>query len=409
LSGARGRREHPIHTIAPSKSIFDFAVASDHGSQGGGSRKGIIMDRMNEIAFYALAGAPKSPRDLIDEVRLGEKLGFGSVFVSERFNVKEAAVQCGAAAAVSEEIGIATAATNHSTRHPMVTAAFAMTMHKMTGGRFSLGLGRGINAIFDAFGLPRIKTAEMEDFAGLMREIWKGEVVFGHDGPAGKYPLLAMGPDYASRIPLTLTAFAPNSLALGGRAFDAVVLHTFFTDETTARSVATVRKAAEEAGRDPAAVRVWSCFATVGDHLPEPLRLKKTVGRMATYLQGYGDLLVKTNRWDASVLARFRDDDVVKSIAGAIDAIATTEQLEHIAGLIPAEWLSASATGGAESCVEKIEAQFDLGCDGVIMHGASPQELEPIVEVYRARRPTGRFDHLASNPAARGAAFDAGG
>jgi probable F420-dependent oxidoreductase len=358
------------------------------------------MDRMNEIAFYGLAGAPKSPRDLIDEVRLGEELGFGSVFISERFNIKEAATQCGAAAAVSTEIGIATAATNHNTRHPMVTAAFAMTMHKMTGGRFSLGLGRGIAAIFDAFGLPRIKTAEMEDFAGLMRTIWNGEVVFGHDGPAGEYPLLAMGPDFQSTIPLTLTAFAPNSLALGGRAFDAVVLHTFFTDETTARCVAAVKKAAEEAGRDPAKVRVWSCFATIGDHLPEPVRLKKTVGRMASYLQGYGDLMVKTNRWDPAVLARFREDEVVGSMGGAIDTVATPEQLEHIATLIPDEWLAPAATGSTERCVEKIQAQFDLGCDGVIMHGASPQELEPIVHAYRAARVPGRFAHLASNPAA---------
>lgn len=98
--------------------------------------------------------------------------------------------------------------------------------------------------------------------------------------------------DYDEHIPMTFTAFGPNSLALGGRAFDAVVLHTFFTDETTVRCVRAVKQAAKEAGRDPASVRVWSCFATIGDHLPEDLRRKKTVGHMATYLQGYGDLMV---------------------------------------------------------------------------------------------------------------------
>ena len=360
---------------------------------------GAPTPRMNELAFYTLAGAPKTPRDLIDEVRHGEALGFGSVFISERFNIKEAATLCGAAGAVSTEIGIATAATNHNTRHPMVTAAFAMTMHKLTGGRFSLGLGRGIGVVFDAFGLPRIKTAEMEDFAGLMRRIWAGEAVFGHDGPAGRYPFLTMGPEYHEHIPLTLTAFARNTLELAGRAFDAVVLHTFFTDETTARCVRTVKDAAERAGRDPAKVRVWSCFATVGDHLPADVRLKKTVGRMATYLQAYGDLMVKTNGWDPAVLARFRDDDFVKGFRGAIDALATTEQLEHVATLIPDDWLAAAATGSPERCVEKILGQFDLGCDGVILHGASPAELEPIVSAYRTRRPAARFAHLASNPA----------
>lgn len=358
------------------------------------------MKRMNELAFYTLAGAPRTPRDLIAEVQQAEALGIGSAFISERFNIKEAATLSGAAGAVSSEIGIATAATNHNTRHPMVTAAYAMTMHRLTEGRFSLGLGRGIAPMFKAYGLPSIKTAEIEDFVGLMRRIWRGEVVAGHDGPAGKYPLLAMGPGYDEHIPMTFTAFGPNSLALGGRAFDAVVLHTFFTDETTARCVGAVKKAAEEAGRDPASVRVWSCFATIGDHLPEDLRLKKTVGRMGTYLQGYGDLMVKTNNWDPAVLERFRADALVASFRGALDTAATTPELEHVAGLIPEEWLASAATGSPERCVTKIQEQFDLGCDGVILHGASPAELEPIISAYRKARPAGRFDALAANPAA---------
>jgi len=49
--------------------------------------------------------------------------------------------------------------------------------------------------------------------------------------------------------------------------------------------------------------------------------------------------------------------------------------------------------------VKKIQGQFDLGADGVILHGASPQELEPVLEAYRRARPAGRFDHLAANPA----------
>ncbi len=357
------------------------------------------MQSMNELAFYTLAGAPRTPRDLIAEVQQAEALGIGAAFISERFNIKEAATLSGAVGAVSNEIGIATAATNHNTRHPMVTAAFAMTMHRLTGGRFSLGLGRGIGPMFDAYGLPHIKTAQIEDFVGLMRRIWRGEVVVGHDGPAGKYPLLTMGPDYDEHIPMAFTAFGPNSLALGGRAFDAVVLHTFFTDETTARCVAAVKRAAEEAGRDPAAVRVWSCFATIGDHLPEDLRLKKTVGRMATYLQAYGDLMVRTNRWDPAVLQRFREDSFVAGFRGALDASATTEELEHVATLIPEAWLAPAASGSPEQCVAKIQGQLELGCDGVILHGASPQELEPVVAAYRKARPSGRYDHLAANPA----------
>jgi probable F420-dependent oxidoreductase len=340
-----------------------------------------------EIGFYTLAGAPDSPRDLIDEVRQAEQMGLGYAFLSERYNIKEVCTQSGAAAAVSERIRIATGATNHNTRHPMVTASYATTMHFMTGGRFVLGLGRGITALQDLYGIPRITTAQLEDFANLMRRLWKGEVIVGHDGPAGSFPFLHLDASFDADIPLLLTAFIPRTLKLGGRCFDMVLLHTFYSDETTVRCVNTVKEAAEAAGRDPAAVKVWSCFATVGDHISEPLRLKKTVGRLATYLQGYGDLLVRTNRWDPAVLERFRQDKVVAGCAGAIDQKASTEQLEHIAALIPEEWLSAAATGSPQSCAQAIRHQFELGVDGVILHGATPAELEPIIDVYRAGDP----------------------
>ncbi len=357
-------------------------------------------ERMCELAFYTLAGQPKSPAELLDEVRQGETMGLGSAFISERLSIKEAATLSGAAGAISSEIGIATAATNQNTRHPQVTAAYALTMHRLTGGRFSLGLGRGIPRMFDALGLEHLTTAMIEDFVGLMRRLWAGETVLGHDGPCGSYPALSLGGIADDHIPMTFTAFGPNSLALGGRAFDAVVLHTFFTDETTARCVRTVKEAAEKAGRDPASVRVWSCFATIGDHLPEDVRLKKTVGRMATYLQAYGDLMVRTNDWDAEVLRRFREDPFVAGFQGALDSLATTKELEHVATLIPEDWLAPAATGSPAQCVAKIREQLDLGCDGVILHGASPTDLQPIVDEYRKTRPEGAFAHLKPNPAA---------
>jgi probable F420-dependent oxidoreductase len=257
-------------------------------------------------------------------------------------------------------------------------------MHRLSKGRFTLGVGRGIAAVYGAFGVPPVTTAQMEDFAQVMRRLWHGEVVIGHDGPIGKYQLLYLDSDFDEDIRLAIVAFGPKTLALGGREFDDVILHTYFTPETLQRAVKTVKGAADQAGRNPDDVRVWSCFATVGDHLPEEVRLKKTVARLATYLQGYGDLMVDTNGWDPAVLQRFREDPVVLSIPGGIDHKATTEQIEHIATLIPDEWLEPSATGSAAQCVNRVRREFDYGADAVIMHGATPDELAPIVEVYRS-------------------------
>lgn len=339
---------------------------------------------LDELGYYLLAGAGSDgPATLMDEARLGEDMGFGTAWISERWNVKEASSLSGAACAVTNRMRIGTAATNHNTRHPLITASWATTLHRLSGGRFTLGIGRGIAAMGSAFGVPSVTTAMMEDWAQITRRLWHGEVIVNHDGPLGKWPVLFLDSDFDFDIRLAIVAFGPNTLKLGGREFDDVILHTYFTPQTLQRAVKTVKTAAEQAGRDPDSVRVWSCLATVGDHLPEELRVKKTVARLATYLQGYGDLLVKTNDWDHAVLQRFRADSVVTSIAGGIDSKATTDQLEHIATLLPEEWLKPSATGTAGQCVDRIREEFDYGADAVILHGATPQELAPIVEVYR--------------------------
>lgn len=351
-----------------------------------------------ELGFYGLAGHSATPRDLIDEVVLAERLGLGSVFLSERFNYKDAAVMAGAAAAVSTTIGIASAATNHNTRHPVITATMGATLNRMSEGRYCLGLGRGFDMLFDMMGLPRVTNAQLTDAVGVYRRLWRGEK-FDHDGPIGKYPYLFMLDDLDDRIPILMVAIGPKSLQLAGREADAVVLHTFMTDEAVSESVATVRRAAEEAGRNPASVRIWACTAVIEDSIPEVVRLRKTVGRLATYLQGYGDVLVRVNHWDPADLQRFREDPMVTGQQGAFDAVGTTEQLTYLRDeVIPADWLAAAITGSGRSCAEQVRDQFTTtGVDSIIMHGVTPAQLAPVVEAYRSVR-SPSMPTLPANP-----------
>ena len=58
-----------------------------------------MAQRFPELGCYGLAGHSATPRDLIDEARLAEELGIGSMFLSERFATKDAGVLAGAAIA----------------------------------------------------------------------------------------------------------------------------------------------------------------------------------------------------------------------------------------------------------------------------------------------------------------------
>ena len=82
------------------------------------------------------------------------------------------------------------------------------------------------------------------------------------------------------------------------------------------------------------------------------------------------------------MLVAFRKNEVVSSMAGGIDSVATLEQLEQISELIPREWLPA-AIGNADQCAQAWKNQLSVGSDGVVIHGSTPEEFAPIVAAYR--------------------------
>jgi len=231
---------------------------------------------------------------------------------------------------------------------------------------------------------------------GVYRRLWHGEA-FGHDGPVGSYPYLSQDSSFDEDIPILMMAIGDRSLELAGRIADGVVLHTFFTDRTLARAVTTVRNSAERAGRDPASVRIWSVLATIEESIPEEQQLRKLVGRLATYLQGYGEVLVRANGWDLAALDRFRSHELVQGYPGAFDAIGTVEELTRLREVIPREWLEAAATGSAATCARRVQDQLDAGADSVVLHGATPTDLAPVLAAWGEVRPAG-LDVLPANP-----------
>jgi hypothetical protein len=121
---------------------------------------------------------------------------------------------------------------------------------------------------------------------------------------------------------------------------------------------------------------------------------------MGTYLQvpGYGELLVGINEWDPAILERFRSSEIVRSIPGGIDQVATLDQLKEIRELIPDEWLPA-ATGTPGECAKRLVDQFSAGADGIIVHACKPEELAPVLIDYQKIRPKEKFNGRTGCPA----------
>jgi 5,10-methylenetetrahydromethanopterin reductase len=360
----------------------------------------VSQPQLDELAYYAVTHHPADARKVFTEATDAEGMGLGSCMISERFTVKEAGALAGAVAGRAPSLGIASAAINHHTRHPVITAAMGSTLKAITEGKYAMSFGRGSSEHWKTLGLPVVTEAILRDYLGMLRQLWTDGFVLDHDGPAGTFPVLhnlhgleGGGP------PLGLVAVGPKTMELAGELCDFVVMHTFFSEQATQSSIEAVRRGAERAGRDPDAVRIWSCLAAVPDGLSEDDHLRRGVGRLVTYFQAYGDTLVAVNGWDPAVWERLKSSEVftTAAAAGAIDASADTETLLRIAELVPDEWLSASARGRAEDAAATIVRELELGCHSVILHGAEPHEIAPMVTAYRDVRPA-LARRVATNP-----------
>jgi len=355
--------------------------------------------RFPELGFYTLPGRVADPKPMLREVRDAEDVGLGSVWISERQDVKEAATLSGAAGALTSELAIGVGVTNPNTRHVMLTAAIGSTMSALTGGRFALGLGRGFDLRSDMWGLPRVTGKMLADTAGLLRRLWAGEKIFGHDGPAGKFAYLSLDTTVESPPPLFIAALGPKTQTLAGAHFDGVLLHSHWTDAAVAGCVARVKQGAERAGRDPQKVQVWSCLVTACA-LPEPVELRHVVRRMTTYMQipGYGELIVDANGWDRTVLEKVRNHPLLQGrLADATEF--SDDELRQIRDVYPREWLEDSnAVGSPEHCAKRIQDQFAAGAAGVVLHASAPREMDALLAAYAKVRDQARFAGRAAIP-----------
>ena len=220
------------------------------------------LEEGTRLGAYILPGRVPDPRPAVPQARAAEEAGLGSVWLSERWGTKDLGVITGAVGATTERIRIAAGITQFLVRNPAILASLAMTAQGLTGGRFMLGFGRSVPALYKALGLPAVNNQIMIDYADMMRRLFRGEKV-SYDGPAGRFPALRLAdvPDVPPP-PMNLAAIGPKTLALAGAHFDGVLLHPFLTPEAVGRAAAQVREGAERAGRDPSSVTVWATVVT---------------------------------------------------------------------------------------------------------------------------------------------------
>jgi probable F420-dependent oxidoreductase len=328
---------------------------------------------------YILPGRVTDPPRGVEEAQEAERLGLGSVWLSERFGLKEPAVMAGALSQATNRVQIRS--TFYATmRHPLVLASIANMMQAMSGDRFGLVFARALPAFLEVIGAKPVTFERLGDAIQILRKLCAGETV-SYSGILGEFPTLKLSDYYAGTVPpIIMTAMGPQSLAFAGRNCDGVFLHPFLSPVGVAASAKIVRDAAEKAGRDAASVRIYPNVIVAPDLPPEQENLIVRARAMSYFDTKIGDFVAKYNGWDVSDLAAARNHPkllAIKEVKGqSADALFSKSDLVEVGRLLPQRWLDEGAAAGtAAECARKLIGYLDAGGDHVVLHGSSPHQM----------------------------------
>ena len=193
--------------------------------------------------------------------------------------------------AATSRVTVGPMVTNPGTRDATVTASLFATLNEAFGNRTICGIGRGDSAL-RTLGLPPGNLAELRECVRVVRELANGRETV-HRGQRLRFPWIRDG-----RLDVWVAAYGPKALAVAGEVGDGYILQLADPD-IAAWMIASVREAAERAGRDPAAVKFCvAAPAYVGDDLAHQREQTRWFGGMvgnhvadivARYGTGAGD------------------------------------------------------------------------------------------------------------------------
>ena len=342
---------------------------------------------LDRLGGYVLPGGPLDARPAIDQARALEAAGLGSIYIGERYATKDLGAIAGALTQTTSTARLIAAITHIGTRHPMVLASLGQTLQSLSGGRFTLGFGRGSAGRWASYGVRAPTSVMLADTIDILRRLWAGERV-SYDGPAGTFPDLKLM-ELADVPPprLLLAGIGPRTLELAGRAFDGAILHPLLTPDAVERSTTAVRRAAADAGRDPGAVEIHATVITAPDRPAGEPQFDEVVGaRGLGYLlvAGLGESIVAANGWDPTELATIRsrfdglDYHRLKSVPVAELATISTE--------LPEGWLlNGTASGSFDRCASRIDEYLRSGATNVLLHGLDADAVPPLARAIDMR------------------------
>jgi 5,10-methylenetetrahydromethanopterin reductase len=285
----------------------------------------------------------------------------GITFTDSQNLVGDPYVAAALAARATKHLRLATGVTNLFTRHPAALASVAVTVQEESGGRFALGVGRGDTALFH-LGRKPMPVAEFATRLNQVQGYLAGETVDQSGHPSR---LQWLGRTRQPKVPLDVAASGPRVLTLAGRIAERVTLAVGADVERLSWARDIARKAAADAGRDPASLAVGA-YVNVGCHPDLETARSLIAGGVAAFAH------FSAMPGSSGAGLGEADREIVAEVGRRYDSnVHLRNSAAHTEPLVPEFVDRFAIVGPPERCVARLRELAALGIGRVVVTGAT--------------------------------------
>jgi probable F420-dependent oxidoreductase len=290
----------------------------------------------------------------LELVQLSEKHGFEYAWTYDSHILwQESYATLPIVADRTERIKLGHFVTNPGIRDATITASWYATMQDLSNGRMVMGIGRG-DSSRRVVGLKPVKVADFEARCAMMKELMNGRKVAWND----KELELTWVRSELPEIEMWIAGYGPKALAVAGRVGDGVIIQ--LADPQIIQWIMdTARKSAEEAGRDPSALKcIVGAPSKVTDDLPKARDEVRWFPAMVSnhvmdLIEKYGfESEIPAALTDYVKARKFYDYKDHSRVGAAHGEFVTDEIAERF-----------TVIGNVEECVEKLRELESVGVD----------------------------------------------
>src|SRR6476469_2092077 len=306
---------------------------------------------------FGMTVMPDPPyQRFIDLVKHAEELGFDYGWTYDSHVLwQESIPTLALAAKATSTIKLGHMVTNPGTREPTVLASAYATLQDISDGRMVMGIGRGDSAR-RYIGLDPVPVKRFEQDLAMIKPFMNGKPVSWN----GKDDLhLAWVRPELPEIEMHVAGYGPKALAVAGRQGDGVIIQLADPD-IIQWIMETARKAAAEAGRDPAEL---TCIVSAPSHVTDDLQdAREQVRWFPAMVSNHVQDLIDRYGTDGS--------SVPKALTDYVQARKFYDYNEHSrVGAKHGEFVTDEicdrfcVIGNADQCKEKLTELADIGVD----------------------------------------------